>query len=92
MLVQDLVRRFLDRQGRLRTWPVKRQHERMVLEYLADKFESNVPYTEREINAVLAVWHTFGDPLTLRRALIDHALLYRRRDGSVYWRGDPETW
>ena len=39
-------------------------------------------YPEREVNALLAVWHP--DTAALRRYLVDEGLL--SRDAGVYWR------
>ncbi len=53
--------------------------------WLADRFEPGVKYTEREVNALLNQWHTFGDPVTLRRELYDDRRIDRTRDGARYW-------
>ncbi len=46
-------------------------------------------YGEREVDAILKQWHTFGDHATLRRDLYDNGFLGRTRDGSQYWREEP---
>jgi hypothetical protein len=53
-----------------------------VLEHLARVFEPGVRYPEREVNALLAVWH--ADVAALRRYLVDEGLLTRR--AGLYWR------
>jgi hypothetical protein len=45
-------------------------------------FEAGVRYPEREVNALLAVWHP--DVAALRRYLVDEGLL--TREAGVYWR------
>lgn len=80
------ISRFLDEQGRI-TQLVRKQDVRFaLLSYLAEKFEPNRDYTEREVNAVCEQWHTFGDLFILRRELVENKLLDRERDGSRYWR------
>lgn len=80
------LRRFLDAQERVTTWPAKQQDKRLVLAYLATKFEAERHYTEKEVNALLNAWHTFADYALLRRYLFDYGWLDRERDGSRYWR------
>ena len=45
-------------------------------------FEPGVRYPEREVNALLAVWH--ADVAALRRYLVDEGFL--TREAGVYWR------
>ena len=84
-------KRFLDDLGRVTAFPAKRSMKAPVLAYLAEKFEGDRLYTEREVNALLSVWHTFSDPATLRRELYDAHYLDRDPDGKHYWRETPEV-
>ncbi len=79
------IKNFLDGEGKLKQYPVKRPMKFLALEYLAGKLERDKRYTEKEINALLGQWHTFGDPATLRRDLYDYRFLDREPDGSAYW-------
>jgi hypothetical protein len=65
-------------------WPHKYSVQRLALWVLWMQFESRRVYTEREVNAVLKAWHTWGDHVTLRRELINDRLLTRKSDGSQY--------
>lgn len=65
--------------------PAKQRKKQLVLSYLAEKFEVEKLYSEREVNALLKEWHTFEDPATLRRELYDRRFLNRTPDGSAYW-------
>ena len=78
------IRGFLDGEGRLTGAPAKRKKKLLTLLYLAERFEPGKAYTEKEINAILNGWHTFGDPATLRRELVDHHLLTRDAYGTEY--------
>ena len=78
------LRGFLDEEGRLHTFPSKRKKKLLAFLYLAERFEDGKPYTEKEVNALLNGWHTFGDPATLRRELVDHHLLTRDAYGTEY--------
>jgi hypothetical protein len=73
-----------DEHGRMTRWPHKYSVQRLALWVLWMQFESRRVYTEREINAVLKAWHTWGDHVTLRRELINDRLLTRKSDGSQY--------
>ncbi|MBC8161863.1 MAG: DUF2087 domain-containing protein [Roseiflexaceae bacterium] len=79
------VERFTDAQGRITVWPTKQRDKQYVLEYLVKQFEPDRVYSEREVNDLLTEWHTFADPVSLRRALYEYGLLNRERDGSRYW-------
>ena len=70
--------------GRMSRWPHKYSVQRLALWVLWMQFESRRVYTEREVNAVLKAWHTWGDHVTLRRELINDRLLTRKSDGSQY--------
>jgi hypothetical protein len=73
-----------DDAGRMTRWPHKYSVQRLALWVLWMQFESRRVYTEREVNAVLKAWHTWGDHVTLRRELINDRLLTRKSDGSQY--------
>jgi hypothetical protein len=79
--------RYLDADGRIKAWPSKRQRskQRLVLQYLASKFDPTVTYTEKAVNALLNQNHCFQDPALLRRELFEAGWLDRQRDGSAYW-------
>ena len=80
---------FLDEDGRITSWPSRQENKKAVLSYLADRFDNGRFYTEKEVNALIGRWHTFGDYFLLRRGLIDHRLLVRTRNGARYWKDDP---
>ena len=73
-----------DRWGRMCRWPHKYSVQRLALWVMWMQFESRRVYSEREVNAVLRAWHTWGDHVTLRRELINDRLLTRKSDGSQY--------
>jgi hypothetical protein len=70
------------RDGRLTSIPAQRSKRLVVLHHLVRVFEPGVRYPEREVNALLAVWHP--DTAALRRYLVDEGLL--TREAGVYWR------
>ena len=79
---EDAVLSSFVRDGRLASIPAQRTKRLMVLHHLLRVFEPGVRYPEREVNALLAVWHP--DVAALRRYLVDEGLL--TREAGVYWR------
>ena len=79
---------FIDSKGRLTAWPAKNRLQSAAIEALAGRFEPGRTYTEAEVNSLLDRFHTFRDPVLLRRMLFDLGYLDRKRDGSSYWRQD----
>jgi hypothetical protein len=86
-VTEPLLQKYIDALGRIKTWPsAKYSAEQMaVRQYLASKFQPNVTYTEREVNALLNRWHLFEDWALLRRELIIYGFLGRYKDGTAYW-------
>lgn len=80
------ISRFLDEKGKIKSWPSKFIYKKAIVEYLSTKFESNVFYTEKEVNQIISNWHNFDDFFLLRRSLIDYGFMSREKDGSKYWK------
>lgn len=76
-----VLRAFL-RDGRLVTIPSVRSKRLVVLDHVAGVFEVGLHYPEREVDALLRVFH--DDYAALRRHLVDEGFL--SRDHSLYWR------
>jgi hypothetical protein len=68
--------------GRLRQIPANKAKRRVVLDWLALRFEPGKTYPERDVNLLLGMAHS--DVAALRRYLVDEEFL-ERRDG-FYWR------
>ncbi len=73
-----------DTLGRMVRWPNKFSVQRLAMWVLWTQFDAKRVYTEREVNAIIKRWHTWGDHVTLRRELINHQLLTRKSDCSEY--------
>ena len=76
---------FLNNEGKIVQIPVVSNKKIPVLAYLAGKFEEDRIYSEKEVNAIIDSWHTFGDYFILRRLLVDYKFLERKPDGTAYW-------
>ena len=78
-------RRFL-RSGRLEAMPRRWRDKIAVTRYLAVQALPTLlePVTERELTDRLR--ELVHDPAGVRRAMVDHGLVQRTRDGAEYWR------
>ncbi len=65
--------------------PTRAAYRMAALNLLAERFERDRLYDEREVNAILA--DDAPDPATLRRLLVDHG--YLGRLNGTYWRERP---
>ena len=72
------------RDGAIDSWPAKAEQRRELLEWAAVRIEPERDLTEAEINEQLAT--VTRDVATLRRYLVDAALLERTTDGTSYRR------
>ena len=72
--------------GKLKSIPMQKKKERIILEEIVKSFEPGHRYTEREVNIILADFH--DDFCTLRRDMIGEKLL--ARDHQIYWRIDQD--
>ena len=70
-----VLRNFVE-EGRLRAVPVRAAQRRVVLEYLAERFDDGVEYPEAQVNELLSRFH--DDYASLRRFLVDEGLLTRQ--------------
>ena len=68
--------------GKLKSIPVQRKKERIILEVIAEQFAFDRTYTEREVNLIIADFH--DDFCTLRRDMIAEKLL--DRENGTYWK------
>jgi hypothetical protein len=81
---------FIEPDGSIRQIPNSRTQPRrfkIILEHVAASFVPGRVYREKEVNDILRSLH--ADTAGLRRDLVDHGFLARKRDGSAYWRLEP---
>ena len=78
---QRVLRNFVE-DGRLRRLPARQGQRRVILEYVAGRFDTGRQYAEAEVNELLTPLH--DDHVALRRYLVDEGLL--ERQGAVYRR------
>lgn len=81
------IDRFLDEDGKLKQFPTKRAMKELACAWLADNFDYDRQYTEKDVNTILDQVHSFGDYFLLRREMVESGWLQRLPDGSRYWKG-----
>ena len=67
-------------------WPKKPSVKKMVINWLSNKFNGEIKYSEKEVNEIIDRYHSFNDIALLRRELISRKFLSRKDDGSEYWK------
>jgi hypothetical protein len=80
------LRHAFVRDGRLTSLPSRRPMLEAACAFLAERFEVDRLYDEREVNDILA--DDAPDVATLRRMLVDRGYL-GRVSGGAYWRERP---
>lgn len=86
---QKVIQSFL-RDGRLLSIPVQRKKRLIILDMVANRFEVNKRYPERDVNLIIS--ELYDDFCTMRRELVGENLLAREQ--GIYWRtikDDPTT-
>ncbi len=67
----------------LKVFPVKQKKKLVILRLIAEQFEKNKKYTEKEVNSILT--GIYDDFVSIRRYLIEYGFMDRVNDGSAYW-------
>lgn len=69
--------------GHLTQIPTKDKKCMVILRWLSTRFQPDVRYTEKQVNAIITEVH--NDYATLRRSLVDFGFMRRERGGGDYW-------
>jgi DNA-binding transcriptional ArsR family regulator len=67
---------------RLIQFPASDKKMQVIIKWLADRFEADRRYTEKEVNEILSRYNP--DYATLRRQLIEYGFMQREK--GIYWR------
>jgi len=78
---RKVLQDYLDGE-RIKQLPSKRKKLMVILDWLIEKFEVGVKYTESQVNEIIEPHHP--DFASLRREFIDTKMM--QRDKGVYWR------
>ena len=77
-----MIERFLNKRRQVAIWPAKDPMRILVLEYLIETFDLDMQYSERQVNDILNLWHTFADWALLRRDFFDRGYFDRELNGT----------
>ena len=77
------VLRTYTKDGQITDLPTKDKKCVVIMRWLATKFQPDVRYTEKQVNAILTEF--FADYASLRRMLVDFGFMRRERGGGDYW-------
>jgi predicted transcriptional regulator len=80
---RQVIQNFSRPDGVLKTIPSQRKKLEAVLRYVAQAFEPDVRYSEKQVNEILSRFHE--DTATLRRELVGYGFLEREGGGGEYW-------
>lgn len=86
---REKLKRYYDEEGKLTGYPSKRPMRVLALIEIAEKFEAERKYTEKEVNEIIKASIAFGDVELVRREMFQYKFIGRLRDGSEYW-AEPE--
>ena len=86
---REKLKRYYDETRRLIQYPSKRPMRILALTKIAEQFDPQKKYTEKEANEIIRTNIAFGDIELVRREMFQYGLLDRMRDGSAYWRKEP---
>ena len=81
---RKVLKDYLAADGSIGKIPNNRRKLDVILGYIAEKFEVDRIYAEKEVNQVIGALNP--DISGLRRDLISAGYLGREKDGSAYWR------
>lgn len=76
---------YYDSEGKLIQYPTKRPMRIMALIRIAEKFDQEKRYTEKQVNEIIRDAIAFTDVELIRREMFQYRLIGRLRDGSEYW-------
>ncbi len=80
---RKVLQNFTDSEGRIKALPAQEKKFQVLLRHVAQSFEPQRRYSEKEVNQILARYHE--DTASLRRGLIEYRIMAREGDGREYW-------
>lgn len=81
----EKLKRYYDEENKLMQYPSKRPMRMIALTRIAEKFEEDRKYTEKEVNEIIKASIGFSDVELIRREMFQYKFIGRLRDGSEYW-------
>ena len=79
------LQKYYNEEGKLIQYPTKRPMREIALTRIAEHFEADRDYTEKEVNEIIRSCIAFTDVELIRREMFQYRFIGRLRDGSKYW-------
>jgi len=67
-------------------WPKNPSVKKFVINWLSNKFNCEIKYSEKKVNEIIDRYYSFNDIALLKRELISRKFLSRKNNGSEYWK------
>jgi len=80
------MKKLINEFDKIIRWPKKPYDKEIVINWLSNKFNAEIKYSEKKVNEIIGLHHSFNDIALLRRELISRKFLSRKDDGSKYWK------
>jgi predicted transcriptional regulator len=81
---RKVLNTYLSPDGHLRAFPAQEKKERVILRHIAQAFDPDRRYPEKEVNQILLRFNE--DTATLRRRLVALGFMQREGGAGAYWR------
>lgn len=81
---EKILATYFDEDQFIKQFPSKEKRKLVLLNVLAQKFDTKKNYSESAVNDILK--QHIEDYVTVRRYLIEYGFLRRTKDGKTYWR------
>lgn len=85
---QKVLSNFLNKDGRIKTFPAQDKKLQVILKHVVKAFEYGQRYPEKQVNEILSQFNE--DTAFLRRSLIEYHLMEREGGGGSYWRSEEK--
>ena len=87
---KNKLKNYYNEEGKLVQYPNKKPMRILALIKIAECFEPDTKYTEKQVNTLIKDNIDFTDIELIRREMFQYKFRGRLRDGSQYWR--EENW
>jgi predicted transcriptional regulator len=86
---RKILENFLDREGRIKSFPSQEKKFLVILRHVLKAFEPGKHYPEKQVNEILKTFNE--DTAQLRRSLVETGMMQREGGGGEYWVTEAPT-
>jgi DNA-binding HxlR family transcriptional regulator len=81
---RKVLNTYLNRDQTIKDFPVQQKKLEAILRFVAEAFEPEKRYSEKQVNEILSRYNE--DTARLRRNLVEFGFMQREGGGGAYWR------